>query len=66
MSTDKKQPIKARAVTTYPAAKYKNLLSEYSRVNEISESKVAGMAIRQFFDTLPNDQKAQLLSKNHY
>jgi hypothetical protein len=64
--SDKKQPIVARKVTTYPPSKYKNMLAAYASENEISESKAAAMAIRRFFDTLPTDQKVKFLSANHY
>ena len=35
--------------------------------NELSKSKVIGKAIKQFFDTMPNDIKARYLnSRNGY
>ena len=51
----------------YPNEPYNKLLENYSKTNELSKSKVIGKAIKQFFDTMPNDIKARYLnSRNGY
>jgi hypothetical protein len=59
---DKKQPIKEREIKTYPPDKYKNYVERWAELNKISNSKVVSITIKQFFDTLPADQRAQLMA----
>jgi hypothetical protein len=55
-------------VPSYLRPKSYALVVGYSELNEMSRSEVMNMAVRCFFDTVPNDIKEKIIKfdKNNY
>lgn len=64
--SEKKNKTLERRVVSYPPPKVFNLVSKYSEVNEMTRSETICLALRQFFDQMPADQKIRILNKNSY
>jgi len=47
---------------TYLKPTYKKLVNNYAAVNEISKSEVLEIAVKNMFDSMPKDVKAQYLN----
>jgi hypothetical protein len=59
--------LNGQRLCSYPNEPYNKLLDNYSKQNELSKSKVISKAIKKFFDTMPNEIKANYLKpKNGY
>lgn len=50
-------------VTGHVKPIYKTLVKNYSKKNEMSESKVVGMAVKNLFDQMPEKIKIQYFEK---
>jgi hypothetical protein len=50
-------------VQGYVRPQHKELLKGYKDKYDVSESKIVSMALKNFFDGLPNDEKVRLLSR---
>lgn len=59
MSNKRKQENRA---VTYLKPSYKKLLNNYADVNEISKSEALEIAVKNMFDSMPKDVKAQYLN----
>jgi len=59
---------KERRLQCYPSTHYTGLTKAYAKVNEMTESKVVNLALKSFFDKMPDSEKQQIItaSKNHY
>ena len=50
-------------VTGHVKPIYKKLVVNYSKKNEMSQSQVVGMAVKNLFDSMPNNIKIKYLEK---
>jgi len=50
-------------VTGHVKPIYKKLVVNYSKQNEMSQSQVVGMAVKNLFDSMPNNIKIKYLEK---
>ena len=64
--SDKKNKALERRVVSYPSPKVFNLVDKYSEVNEMTRSETVALALRQFFDQMPAEQRNRILSRNAY
>ena len=57
-----------RRVHAYPNEKLHQLTTAYARVNEMPTSAVVNTALKQFFESMPQQEKQRIinLSKNSY
>ena len=59
---------KERRLQCYTSPHYTGLTKAYAKVNEMTESKVVNLALKCFFDKMPDSEKQKIIttSKNHY
>lgn len=50
-------------VTGHVKPLYKTLVKNYSKKNEMSESKVVGMAVKNLFDSMPSSIRVKYLTE---
>ena len=57
-----------RHVQAYPPPKYFGLILAMAKCDAISKSEVINIAVKQYFDNLPQDEKTRIIqqSKNTY
>ena len=60
--------VKQRTMKCYPSPKYLTLVKAYQQVNEMGESEVLCVIIKNFFDGMPPQERERIinLSKNSY
>lgn len=51
-------------VTGHVKPIYKTLVKNYSKKNEMSESQVVGIAVKNLFDSMPSQIKIKYLESN--
>jgi hypothetical protein len=57
--------IEGEKIVAYPKPISSRLLDAYAKENSLSKSKVVAESVKQFFDRLPSEKRAQYL-KNKY
>lgn len=61
-----KQTIQDRAIKSYPPQKYVELVKAYALTNELTESKVVTLALKDFFNRMTESERKRLFSKHSY
>ena len=55
-----------RRVQFYPPPKYSELTRAYSKVNEMKDSEVAKIALKEFFDRMPEAERRRILTQSKH
>lgn len=66
--SEKKSVAVTRRVQGYPPPRIHSLAVGYSKVYNVGQSELVTEALKQFFDRMPEGERARILtaSKNHY
>lgn len=61
-------PCLERHIQAYPPPKYYQLVKAYAKVNDMKVSETVSLAIRDFFDRMPEAERQRIvqISKHHY
>lgn len=67
-SPKKKSVALQRNIHAYPPPKYYTLVDAMSKCREISKSEVVSIALKEYFDRMPEGERQTILTlgRNHY